>query len=234
MGCINVREGSAVVRVFDLDNCGNPTISSTAMLALNNISEISWEDQIDEGDQVTERNFGGTKCYTDVGADELENIQVNMTTCGMIPALDSLLMSSDLLSKSSDPVGFGRKDLSSSAAVAIEILIELDADACATGSDLPVFGVLFPLVKNWRPSGGETLDGSSLLKPQYNGKGYKNANLKTAGAGNDELPVELDHWDAHFDPDNHWYVSYVFDATDVTGLLTGSTDCTFSAVTETS
>lgn len=204
MGCIRVREGDGIVNVFTLDGCGSPVLGATSRLSLTDISEVGWEDVIDEGDQVTERNFGGRKCYSDSGADELQHIGVNITTCGLIPALDTLLMSSNSKTRSGGIVGFGRTDLDSSAGVLVEILIELDAVDCSGSGDVPVFGVLLPLVKNWRPNGGATLNGSNLLKPQYTGKGYKNPNLEG------HFPSQLAHWETVFDADE-WYTAYAFD-----------------------
>ena len=247
MGCINVREGRAIVSIFELNDCGVPLAGSgvgdTSRLTTTNIAEIGWEDQIDEGDQVTERNFGGKKYYSDSGADELEYIQVSLTSGGMIPALDSLLMASDLqVDGSSNAIGFGRTDLDSANAVAIEILIEVDAGDNCTGSDLPVFGILFPKITNWRPSGGATLDGSNLAKPQYQGKCYKSTTLQTNDDVDDSdvnnlMPNELVHWEDIWDP-THWYTTYLFPssslpATDLVQADLGGTDdsCELQAVT---
>lgn len=208
MGCIRVREGDGIVSIYDLDNCGVPLTGSGKRLALDAVSEIGWEDVIDEGDQVTERNFGGRKCYTDSGADEMQHVRVDLTTCGMIPALDSLLMASNAITDSGDVVGFGRRDLDSSSAVLVEVLIELDASDCSGGGDIPVFGVLFPLVKNWKPSGASTLNGSNLLRPQFQGKGFKNSQLVS------NLPAELAHWSPVWSVDD-WYTAVVFSGGEV-------------------
>lgn len=208
MGCIRVREGDGIVNIFTTDGCGVPVLSSTSRISTSDMSEVGWEDVIDEGDQVTERNFGGRKCYSDSGADELQHIGVNLTTCGLLPALDNLLMSSNAKTRSGAQVGFGRTDLDSSTGVIVEVLIELNAGDCSGAGDIPVFGVLFPLVKNWKPNGGSTLNGSNLLKPAYAGKGYKNTNLD----GN--FPSQLAHWQDVYDPDE-WYTVYSFDGADV-------------------
>ena len=175
MACINVREGEGVVIIYDLDECGAPDTGAGKKLILSTISEFGFEDQIEEGDEVTERNFAGRKCYTDTGQDEITRINVNLTSCGISPALDSFLMGSTLYT---DSKGYGRTDLSDGTTnVAVEVLIKLDASACDGGGGAPVAGWFFPLVKNWAPTGGATLNGSDLVKPQYAGKGFKNANI---------------------------------------------------------
>jgi hypothetical protein len=164
---------------------------------------------IDEGDQVTERNFGGRKCYSDAGSDEIQNVRVDLTMCGMIPALDTMLMASRAITDAGTISGYGRRDLDSTSAVLIEVLIELDAADCSGGGDIPVFGVLFPLVKNWKPAGGSTLNGSNLMKPQYQGKGYQNANLAgnlPAGSGGNP---GLMHWQGIWNTAD-WYTVNVF------------------------
>lgn len=211
MGCIKVREGDGVVSVFDLDGCGAPELSATGRLAISDVSEITWQDTVDEGQQVTERNFGGRKCYTATGADELQNIEVNITTCGIIPALDTFLMNSNAVTSGGVTTGFGRRDLDPDANVAIEILIQLDADSCTDGSgSAPKLGVLFPRVKNWKPNGTTSLNGSDLVKPQYTGKGFQNANLATGG----DMPQRLEHWEGVWDAED-WYTVNVFDGDDV-------------------
>jgi hypothetical protein len=228
VGCINVREGDGVVTVVTLDSCGRGIAGPAAKLVTPNVSEISWQDTINEGQTATERNFGGRKCYTGSGSDEMENIQVNLTTCGIIPALDSFLMGSNAKTSGTVTTGFGRTDLSSSVGVAVEILIQLDADACAPGATAaPLVGILFPLVRNWRPGGQTTLNGEQLVKPQYQGKGYKNALLDEDG-----LPDALAHWAGVWDP-SEWYTLNVFDAAEVNGgsLPTGSCEPAAVALT---
>jgi hypothetical protein len=213
VGCINVREGEGRVIIYQLDGCGNPDEGAANKLVLETVSEFTWEDTIEDGDEVTERNFGGQKIYSDTGADEISNIAVSLTSAGINPSLDSLLMGAATKTDGGDVVGYGRLDLSSSTGVAVEILIELDADACAPGaSAAPIAGWFFPLVKNWKPTGGGTLNGSDLVKPQYSGKAYKNANV-FEGSPTD---VDFSKWDTIHDPttngqDGEWYTFYLFD-----------------------
>jgi len=207
-----------VVVVYDLDDCGRPNIAANSKLVLTVVSEITWEDSIDEGQQVKERNFAGKKCYTDAGCDELQWVQVGLTTCGIVPALDNLLLASNAKTDGEDNIaGFGRVDLDCQAAVAIEVLIQLDAESCtASGvTEPPVFGMLFPLVKGWRPSGGGSLNGQNLIKPQYSGKGYKNPLLSATGTSDVLLPSDLSHWQTVWNS-AEWYTVYLFsDGADV-------------------
>jgi hypothetical protein len=219
-----VREGDGVVIVYDLDECGAPETGAGNKLVLSNISEISWEEQIDEGDEVTERNFGGQKCYSDTGQDEITYVNVNVTSCGINPALDSFLMGSTLHTDGGDVVGYSRVDLAAgSTNVAIEVLMKLDTDACTGGGTAPVAGWFFPLVKNWRPSGATTLNGSDLVKPQYAGKGYKNEQVF------DGSPYDLDRWETIVTEADDWYAFYIFD--DITVLPTADCEPTTFATT---
>ncbi|MFZ4431562.1 MAG: hypothetical protein ACOYOQ_00045 [Microthrixaceae bacterium] len=203
MACINVREGDGLVIIYDLDECGAPVTGANGKLVLSTISEITFEDQIDEGDQVTERNFAGKKVYSDSGQDEIQRVNVNLTSLGINPALDSFLMGSNLYT---DSKGYGRVDLADgSTNVAVEVLIKLDASACDGGGAAPVAGWFFPLVKGWAPTGGATLNGTDLVKPQYAGKGYKNPNIF------DGSPFDLTRWSTVFDADNEWYGFNLFD-----------------------
>lgn len=211
MACIQVREGQGLVIVYQLDECGAPETGAGNKLVLSNISELSYEEQIAEGDEVIERTFSGTKCYTDVGQDELQRVNVSVTSCGINTTLDTFLMGSTALSTS----GFGRVDLTDgNSNVAIEVLLKLDAAACGGSGTSPVAGWFFPLVKNWSPSGGTTLNGTDLVKPAYSGKGFKNPNVFNG------TPFDLRRWRtaAGFtpgatatDPAGQWYGFYVFD-----------------------
>jgi hypothetical protein len=206
MPCINVREGNGVVIVYKLDECGAPDTGPDKKLVLTNISEISWEEQIDEGDEVNERNFVGKQCYFDTGQDEITYINVNLTSCGVNTALDNFLMGSTEYGDGADGIGYGRKQLNAATSnVAIEVLMKLDTDEC-TGSSIPIAGWFFPLVKNWRPNGAGTLNGSDLLKPQFTGKGYRSNQIF------DLSPWDLDKWenDVQFDAANEYYGFYVW------------------------
>lgn len=237
MPCINVREGNARLIVYALDGCGNPTDGDAdGKLMIDRISEFSYEDSITEGDESTERNFGGAKKYSAVGADEIDNIDVQLTALGIIPALDVMLMGATAKTDSGgDVVGFGRTNLSSSTAVAVEVLLELDSDACAEGSSAaPVAGWFFPFVKNWKPNGGTTLNGTDLVKPPYSGKGYKNANIfsetltdadfvkwETDPGGGDQPHVPQT---SSTSDDGEWYSFFLFDG-DTYSLPALPADC---------
>ena len=58
----------------------SPDTGAGGKLVLSNISEVSWEDQIDDGDDVTERAFGGRKCYTDKGQPEISSVNLSLTS----------------------------------------------------------------------------------------------------------------------------------------------------------
>lgn len=215
MSSIKVRQGEGLVVVYSLDDCGRADLGATKRLILNEISEVTWEDSIDEGDQVTERNFVGKKFYASSGCDELQWAQIGITTGGMIPALETLLLAANAKMSGGAQVGFGRVDTDCKAAVAIEVLVQLDADTCGLGSvEPPTFAILFPLVKQWRPSGGGSLNGSNLIKPQYSGRGYKNALLASEGASDNELPNDLSHWDNVWEPEE-WYTVTLFESSDL-------------------
>lgn len=219
MSTIPVRQGEGLVNIYRLDDCGRPVTGSTGKLVLTEVSEVTWEDSVDEGDQVTERNFAGKKCYSDSGCDELQHIQVGITLCGVVPAVDNFLLNSRAkasLGGGNGVRGFGRRDYDCQAAVALEVLLQLDSDACGAGSgtEPPVYAMLFPLVRGWRPSGGGSLNGSNLVKPQFSGKGYKNTFLASTGLSDSELPSDLDHWDGNWNPDE-WYTAILLEDSEI-------------------
>lgn len=229
MPAIKVREGAGRVIIYQLSSCGVLETGTDKKLVLDSISEFGWEDVINDGDEVTERNFAGRVCYTDTGANELNNIGVNMTSCGINPAIDAFLMGSTTITNASDEVtGFRRKNLDSSLGVAVEVMLQLEADACAVGSTAgaPVATWLFPLVKNWKPAGGSTLNGSDLVKPQYSGQNYRNTGLWSGSA-----PGDLTHWDGVFGTgeavvnDNDWYAFNIFTGAEIEATTsTGDVD----------
>jgi len=224
MPAIQVREGAGVVRIFQLDTCGKADVGDDKMLVLDTISEFGWEDVINDGDEVTERNFSGAICYTDTGANELKNVGINLTSCGINPAIDAFLMGSEtIVDGSSNVTGFGRRNLTAAASVAVEVLILLEADACDVGSSAaPVASWIFPLVKNWKPAGGSTLNGTDLVKPQYSGQNYRSN--KFFGDDGTEVPAGLAHWDGVLSTgnaavaDDDWYAFNIFDPSVETGL----------------
>ena len=224
MTCINVREGDGIVSIVTLDACGAPLLGEGRLLQLSNISEFSFEDQIDEGDTVTEKNFGGRKCYTDVGCDTISSIMLDMTSCGINPALDAFLTGSAIKLNDAEVIsGYSRKELVCAQNVAVEVLMQLDTDACAEGGEAPIAGWLFPLVKNWKPNGGTTLNGSDLVKPPYNGKGFLNPNMF------DTVVDPLAKWVDIFDETDEWYSFYIFPGEDV---VMPSADCDPVELTE--
>lgn len=220
MGCLNVREGDGRVVFYDLDGCGNPVESASGKLVLETIAEITWEDTIEDGDEVTERNFVGKSVYSDVGNDELTNVAVSLTHDGLNPELETFLMNARRLLDGLDTAGYGRSDLDSNAAIAMEILVQLDSDACAGGATAaPIISWFFPLVKNWKPTGGNTLNGTDLLKPQFTGRGFKNENIFSVAI----TDADFAKWDGVHDTDD-WYSVYVFDTSGGYSLPDASCD----------
>lgn len=216
MPCIQVRQGDGVVSFFDLDGCGRPEVGADHKIVTDKVSDLSWTDTVDAGDQVRERNFAGRRAYTSSGLDIMSWIQLQVTTCGIIPAVEvHLLGASAKVDGDMNVTGFGRRDIVSKN-VAVEMLMQLDAESCTAdgATEPPVFGMLWPLVNHWSPSNGGQLNGTNLVKPQYTGKGYKNPLLASLGASDNELPGDLDHWTDHFDADE-WYMVNLFDAADV-------------------
>lgn len=214
--CIEVRQGDGVISIFALDGCGRPLIGADHKLVLDKVSELTWTDSVDAGDQVRERNFAGRRAYTNSGLDIMSWIQVSLTTAGIIPAIEVMLLGADpKFNDDLDLTGYGRRDIVSKN-VAIEMLMQLDAESCSVSgaTEPPVWGMLFGLVNHWSPQNGGNLNGQALVKPQYQGKGYKNALLASTGASNNELPGDLDHWTGIFDPLD-WYSANLFDAADV-------------------
>lgn len=216
MPCINVREGDGLVSIIKLDQCGAPDLGAGNLLRMTTISEFGFEDTVEEGDTVTERNFGGRKCYTDVGQDEITNVAINMTLCGINPAIDALLTGATLYTDAGDATGYGRKDLAANTNVAVQVLMRLDTDSCDGSGDAPIAGWLFPLIKNWRPAAATTLNGTDLVKPQYTGKGFKNNNIF------DTVVEELAHWETIFSEGDEWYGFNIFDAADIGSVLPDS------------
>lgn len=237
MPCIEVRQGDGVISVFELDGCGRPLTGADHKLVLKAISDITWTDTVDAGDQVRERNFAGQRAYSSSGLDIMSWIQVALTTVGMIPALDVLLLGSEANVSGGQVVGYNRLDITNNN-VAIELLIQLDAESCTatTTGEPPVFGMLFGKVNHWSPSNGGNFNGTNLIKPQYTGKGYKAPLLGSLGASNTDLPGDLDHWTGIYNP-VAWYHTFLFDAADVRTDLAGgfadlleSADCDLQTV----
>lgn len=210
MGCINVREGDATVSLIALDACGAPDPGLTGLLTLDTIGELTWEDNITDGDEVTERNLGGRKKYADVGCDELTSIGVSLISLGLNPALEVALLAATAKLDGSTVVGYGRNDLSCAQNVAVEVLMQLDTDACTEAGAAPIVGWLFPLVKNWRPNGGATLNGTDLLKPSYSGRGYKNQRIF------DTVVEPLEKWQGIHVAGTEWFTVTLFDGAEIT------------------
>jgi hypothetical protein len=213
VGCVNVRRGRGRTILYKLDGCGNVLEGATNKLVLDTVGEFTWEDTITDGDEVTERNFAGQKIYSDRGDDEITDIAVNLTHLGLNPSVEVFLTAATAKTDGGAIVGYGRNDLDAAAGVAVEVLVQLPADACAEGATAaPVAGWFFPLVRNWRTSGGNTFNGTDLLKPQFAGRGYKNENI----FGGSVSDADFAKWSTIHVAGTEWYTGRVFDGETVT------------------
>ena len=207
MTCIPVREGESRVIIYKLDGCGAPLEGAANKLVFR-AAEVGYEDAITDGDEVNETDFGGRSLYSAVGRDKINNIGVNVTLGSMVPSFDVFTMGAAEKTSGGEVLGYGRTDIESAAGVAVEFLIQIDADACTEGATAsPIAGWFFPRVKNWKPNAGTTLNGTDLLKPAYTAKGFKNASIF------DGSPTDTDFakWASIHDAGDEWYTFYAFD-----------------------
>ena len=210
MGCINVREGDGRIIFYKLNGCGDPIEGPNSKLVLKTVATIGYEDTVTEGDEVDEKNFAGESVFTSAGQDTMSNIAVNLTHDGINPSLENFLMGAATKTRSGEVVGFGRTDLNSEIAVAVEILVEIGAEACTEGATAaPIAGWFFPFIKNWRPNAGTELNGTDLVKPQYVGKGFKNSRIFSGSVSD----ADFAKWSTIHDAGDEWYTFYAFDGT---------------------
>lgn len=111
-----------------------------------------------------------------------------MTDCVENWSLNALLGFGTLHTTLGVVDGFDRNSVNCDAAVAVE-LVWKPGGACAAGVDPKCLVQLFPHVRNWTPTGEQTVDAKNTVSRTFKGRTYKNGRLFQ-----DVVPAQLAHW----------------------------------------
>lgn len=151
--CFNVVRGRSM-RVTALDDCCAVNIDSppaVEVVVTEGLISVALTAEIEAGESIRDRNWAGALCVVDRSPDQFLYWNVEITMCGVEPAVISLLTGSPLeLDQAGDLVGFRTAEGGSIANAAIELWSGTTPTNCAPGVGADYGYTLLPCVSGGR------------------------------------------------------------------------------------
>lgn len=147
--CFPVVRGKRL-RATRLDSCGNPVPPETedAFVVTKGFVSVALTAEIEEGDDHFQKNADGEICYQDKSKDSFKRWTIELTLCGVDPALWELLGNATLETDwNGDTVGIRGYEGSNPAAAAIEVWTGIPGEDCFPNTPASYGYLLLPFVE---------------------------------------------------------------------------------------
>lgn len=153
-----------VARATRLDACGVPLTGATDSVVTDGFITIGLTAQIEQPDEITQRNAAGALCIDVVPAPFLRRYDLAIDFCQVDPALFELIADTTLVTNpDGDAVGMAVDDLPKTQKFGLEVWTEVPGDACEGGAQTWVYWLL-PFVANGR-LGDMTIENGAATFP---------------------------------------------------------------------
>lgn len=174
-------------RFTKVDDCGCPKPGLCNIIVTNDIVTVAASAEIEEGEEITVRNFAGQLCISDKPCDSLKWYNLEITMCKNIPALYALTSGYQTAHNANgEVVGFGiSSNIDCSGGFALELWGDVPGQTCVPGTTGGQFDYLiFPWVSAATLTGDIEI-GNSARQPVLRGR------TKTGGCwGTGPYPVQ--------------------------------------------
>lgn len=201
MGCFD----SQVIRrmtAFVLDDCGKiPAVGTNPRPALkgiaNTIQTVQRTRNVTQPTVSTTKVVTGRSCSKPLATPTDNGFTYQLTFCGANPVFESAVGYTTLKTSGLTITGWDDAQIAGQTNIALEIIFQPSASACAGGSP-QCRALLVPLLQQWVSNGNELYNGSDVPDLQMTGTTVLNANVFSnygSGAG---LPSSLAHWSGRY------------------------------------
>ena len=174
-------------RFTKVDDCGCPKPGLCNIIVISDVVTVAASAEIEEGEEITVRNFAGQLCISDKPCDSLKWYNLEITLCKQIPALYSLTSGYQVAHNANgEVVGFGiSSNIDCSGGFALELWGDVPGQACLPGTSGGQYDYLiFPWVSAATLTGDIEI-GNSARQPILRGR------TKTGGCwGSGPFPVQ--------------------------------------------
>lgn len=189
------------VTAISLDSCGRipaaPATGSTIKGLADALTSVAYTRNVDIPQQTVLKKVNGGSCTQPLPTPTDRGIAVALTFCGVHPIFESLTGYKRLDMNGSAITGWEDSEITTSTPMALEVIYESSADACA-GEEVLCYAQIFPSLIGWVRSGDETYNGADVPPLVMTGTTQKNSHLfdnYTSGT----LPSWISHWAPKFD-----------------------------------
>lgn len=197
---------SQVIRrmtAFVLDSCGKiPTVGVNATPAIKGlaagIQSVVKAPQVTQPTQNTIKTINGGSCSKPLASPVDNGYIYTLTFCGANPVFESAIGYTTLVTSGTTITGWDDAKITGQVNIALEIIFEPSASACAGGAAAPCVAMLVPMLQAWVKSSSETYNGSDVPDLVAAGQTRTNANIFANYGSGGALPSTLSHWSTRY------------------------------------
>lgn len=162
------------LRITRLNTNGTLATGASASYVTDAFMRVSFTPEIEEGDEVSEKNAQGLVCVSYKAPDTTKNVSIELAICEPDPELTWLMCGGSLFTSGGQVVGYGGPQIGVDAnpnGVAIEVWSYAIAQGARRPTN-PYYQWVFPSVK-LVPSGDRVIENGSLANA-FSGTGVAN------------------------------------------------------------
>jgi len=159
-------------RFTRVDDCGCPKPGLCNIITINDVVTLTASAEVEEGEEITIRNFAGQLCISDKPCDSIKWYNLEITLCKQIPQLFALTSGlATAHNADGQVVGFGiASNIDCGGGFALELWGDVPGQACLPGQPGAQFDYLiFPWVSAASPTGDIEV-GNSARQPILRGR----------------------------------------------------------------
>lgn len=154
-----------VLRATLLDACGAPIPGAGGTLTTNGQISVAFSFEVDDGDEITQRNGNGDLCISEPGCPVIKWMNVEIALCSVDPDLIAMATGwPKVLNSAGDVVGFRvRETIQCAAGIAVETWSDFPGQACADVTEKQYNYFLAPWVTQFRLDDYTLEDGAATF-----------------------------------------------------------------------
>lgn len=160
------------MRLTRLDECGDVVYGNCSSIITNGFIQIDIEEEVEEGEEITQKNAWGELCVSEVDDDITKWINVSINMCQVDPDVLDIIAAANPLVAATNTVGASFGKGPNTSAFALEVWTKAAGqDACAGGTTEYGY-IAVPFCKKGRLGGGISIANNALTVP-LQAKGFE-------------------------------------------------------------
>lgn len=172
------------LRVSRLASDGSILTGSNTVYTQKAFMSFQFTPEVEEGEEVTEKNADGTICYSSQERSTLKRVTMSLSVCSPDPELEELLLGGTIFKEGDKVLGYASPmagEVANPDGIAIEVWSRAMNESGKPMADRGFYRWVFPYGA-FAPSGDRVLE-NGLMSNEYEGWAIGNENFGTGPDG---------------------------------------------------